>query len=184
MSQVSAKLRITTLVVLFTFCSMMMGTATGAMAAPAAPAPAHAHSGASAYLQGTSAAGDVLNAVFTITNFSSSGNQLIANGVLNGTLTSATGVVTQIVGQTAALPVTGVTASCPILSLTLGPLHLDLLGLVIDLNQVVLNITAVPGAGNLLGNLLCAVANLLNGGNLASILNTLVTDLNAILAAL
>jgi len=30
----------------------------------------------------------------------------------------------------------------------------------------VLNITAVPGAGNLLGNLLCDVANLLNGSGL------------------
>jgi hypothetical protein len=33
-----------------------------------------------------------------------------------------------------------------------------------------LTITAAPGAGNLLGNLLCAVANLLNGtGSLAAI---------------
>jgi hypothetical protein len=78
--------------------------------------------------------------------------------------------------------VTGATGSCQILSLTLGPLHLDLLGLVIDLNQVNLNITAVPGPGNLLGNLLCDVANLLNsnGGLLTSI-----TDLlNQILGSL
>jgi hypothetical protein len=53
-------------------------------------------------------------------------------------------------------------ATCPVLNLVLGPLHLNLLGLQVDLNQVVLNITAVPGAGNLLGNLLCSVANLLN----------------------
>ena len=51
-------------------------------------------------------------------------------------------------------------------------------------DSVVLNITAVPGAGNLLGNLLCAMANLLNGGNLTGILDTLVSDLNSILAAL
>jgi len=43
----------------------------------------------------------------------------------------------------------------------LGPLDLNVLGLTVHLNQVVLNITAVPGAGNLLGNLLCAAANLL-----------------------
>jgi hypothetical protein len=49
---------------------------------------------------------------------------------------------------------------------------------------VVLNITAVPGGGNLLGNLLCAVANLLNRSNLSGALNTLVADLNSILAAL
>ncbi|HVN22269.1 MAG TPA: hypothetical protein VMU05_26010 [Dongiaceae bacterium] len=70
------------------------------------------------------------------------------------------------------------------MNLVLGPLNLDLLGLTIHLNQVVLNITAVPGAGNLLGNLLCAVANLLNGTNLSGILDTLVADLNQILGAL
>jgi hypothetical protein len=53
------------------------------------------------------------------------------------------------------------------------------------LNQVVLNITAVPGAGNLLGNLLCDVANLLNGGGaLSTLLTQLQTLLNQILAAL
>jgi hypothetical protein len=50
------------------------------------------------------------------------------------------------------------------------------------LNQVVRNITAVAGAGNLLGNLLCAVANLLNGESLIGILDQLVSDLNAMLA--
>ena len=55
--------------------------------------------------------------------------------------------------------------------------HLDLLGLNVDLNQVVLNITAVPGAGNLLGNLLCSVAGLLDGSGingLANLLNRLL----------
>ena len=46
--------------------------------------------------------------------------------------------------------------------------------------QVVLNITAQPGPGNLLGNLLCDVANLLNGG-LSGLLTNLVADLNNIL---
>lgn len=54
--------------------------------------------------------------------------------------------------------------TCPVLALTLGPLHLDLLGLVIDLSQVNLSITAQSGAGNLLGNLVCGIANLLNSG--------------------
>jgi hypothetical protein len=52
----------------------------------------------------------------------------------------------------------------PILNLVFGPLDLNLLGLQVHLDRVVLNITAQPGAGNLLGNLLCAVAGLLNGG--------------------
>ena len=52
---------------------------------------------------------------------------------------------------------------CPILTLVLGPLDLNLLGLRVQLNRVNLRITAVSGPGNLLGNLLCAVAGLLNG---------------------
>ena len=67
--------------------------------------------------------------------------------------------------------------TCPILDLTLGPLHLDLLGLVVDLNQVHLTITGQQGPGNLLGNLLCGLANALNGGGgggLAGLLNRLL----------
>ena len=47
-----------------------------------------------------------------------------------------------------------------------------------------LDIIAVAGAGNLLGNLLCAVAGLLDGGPLAGLLGQLQTLLNQILAAL
>jgi hypothetical protein len=53
--------------------------------------------------------------------------------------------------------------SCDVLNLVLGPLDLNLLGLQVHLNRVVLDIVAVTGAGNLLGNLLCAVAGLLDG---------------------
>jgi hypothetical protein len=42
---------------------------------------------------------------------------------------------------------------CAVLHLVLGPLHLDLLGLVVDLNKVVLDLTAIPGT--LLGNIFC-----------------------------
>jgi len=48
--------------------------------------------------------------------------------------------------------------TCSILDLVLGPLHLNLLGLVVDLNRVHLTITANP-AGGILGRLLCGVAN-------------------------
>lgn len=78
-------------------------------------------------------------------------------------------------------------AACDVLNLVLGTLHLDLLGLVVDLNQVVLDITAVPGAGNLLGNLLCGVLGLLDiPGAIAAVvqlvgnLNTLTTLLGTL----
>src|SRR5688572_3371592 len=82
--------------------------------------------------------------------------------VVDGTLTAVGTFVGTIGGQqqstAATSAITQVTGTCQILDLTLGPLHLDLLGLVIDLNQVHLEITAEQGPGNLLGNLLCAVA--------------------------
>jgi hypothetical protein len=42
---------------------------------------------------------------------------------------------------------------CPVLHLVLGPLHLNLLGLIADLNKVDLDLTAIPGT--LLGNIFC-----------------------------
>jgi len=74
-------------------------------------------------------------------------------------------------------------ATCDILHLTLGPLHLELLGLVVDLNQLQLDIVAQSGSG-ILGDLLCAVANLLNSTNLSSLLQQLVNALNNLIAAL
>ena len=118
---------------------------------------------------------------FNIQQFANQNGNLVAIGTLVGTLTNAAGQVTSVVINNVTAPVTAATGSCSILSLTLGPLHLDLLGLVIDLNQVNLNITAQPGPGNLLGNLLCDVANLLNGGgilgNLSNLLNQLLGSL-------
>jgi hypothetical protein len=53
---------------------------------------------------------------------------------------------------------TSQTAPCPVLNLVLGPLNLDLLGLVVDLNQVTLTITATPGGGTL-GDLFCSLSH-------------------------
>ena len=74
-------------------------------------------------------------------------------------------------------------APCDILHLDLGPLHLDLLGLQIDLNRIVLDIVAHTGAGKLLGNLLCAVAGLLDGG-LGGVLGRLANLLDRIIGRL
>ena len=75
--------------------------------------------------------------------------------------------------------------TCPILNLTLAPIHLDLLGLVVDTSPICLSITAIPGGG-LLGDLLCGVANLLNGGlDLGAILGGLTgADLGTLLSGL
>jgi hypothetical protein len=61
--------------------------------------------------------------------------------------------------------------SCQVLKLILGPLHLDLLGLNVDLygkdkqSPVIVTISGLPGHG-LLGDLLCALAG---GGNINSL---------------
>jgi hypothetical protein len=102
--------------------------------------------------------------------------------VVNGVLTAVGTITGGGVSIPFQVPVTGTQGTCEILSLTLGPLHLDLLGLVVDLNQVVLNITAQSGSGQLLGNLLCEVAHLLDSPNTA--LDELASLLNRILAAL
>ena len=75
-------------------------------------------------------------------------------------------------------------AACDILTLVLGPLHLDLLGLVVDLNQVVLEITATTGSGDLLGNLLCAITGLLDAGSLGQQVVNLLNQLIGVLGSL
>uniref|UniRef100_A0A7D5GN26 Uncharacterized protein n=2 Tax=Natrinema halophilum TaxID=1699371 RepID=A0A7D5GN26_9EURY len=50
-----------------------------------------------------------------------------------------------------------------VLHLDLDGLFLDLLGLEVNLNSVTLDVSARPGEGNLLGNLLSAVAGLMDG---------------------
>jgi hypothetical protein len=154
---------------------------------------------------GTSAAGETVtfNGSFRVTRFVNSGGQIFAQGVLTGIATKTVGgVVTasesivrtvsmavdttqQTAAAAAAAPMAvapiSTQAVCDVLHLVLGPLHLDLLGLVVDLNRVVLDITAESGPGNLLGNLLCAVVGLLDGGGST---NSIVTVLNQILGAL
>ncbi len=148
-------------------------------AASAQPAASHP---LTTPISGTLSNGDTFAGTFNITKFVSRSNHLFAVGTASGAVKNASGATVANVASTpAALPVTNAVASCSILALTLGPLDLNLLGLYVHLNQVVLNITAIPGAGSLLGNLLCAITNLLNGG---TPLAGLVGILNQILAAL
>jgi len=74
---------------------------------------------------------------------------------------------------------------CQILFLDIGPIFLDLLGLELDLSQIELDLTAVPGPGNLLGNLLCAVVGLLDGdGFLDGLFDELIGALEGLLDAI
>ena len=125
---------------------------------------------------------------FTITNFVRQADQVLAVGTVVGTTIGDAGTAGITFVRQVAVPLVSIEQApnaCQILTLVLGPLHLDLLGLVVDLNQVVLNITAEPGPGNLLGNLLCAIAGILDPtGGLATNLARLVELLNRLLGSL
>jgi hypothetical protein len=154
-----------------------------APAASAAP-PINATAPSTLNVAGTTAAGGTFTGTLTNLQFVNQNGALNVVGNLTGTLTNAAGAV---LGNVTNLPVTlPVTAaqggnSCQILDLTLGPLDLNLLGLVVHLDTVHLNITAHRGPGNLLGNLLCAVAHLLDGNSptsgLAALLNRILSIL-------
>jgi hypothetical protein len=181
--------------------AVTLATAVGLFATTANAAPVIAKSStttaaAPAAQRGTLAstvAGTFTNAdgqgtfagTFTPKKFSVVNGVLEATGLVKGTLTDASGTSLGTVSQTATIPVDRTNAAdavgCNVLNLTLGPLNLNLLGLVVTLNQVHLVIPAVPGAGNLLGNLLCAVTNLLNGTGSLAVIAVL---LNGILALL
>jgi hypothetical protein len=110
--------------------------------------------------------------------------QTYANGVLHAKLVRGGGAVVGHVSRQITVPVKNaknpqMQAVCDVLHLVLGPLDLDLLGLQVHLDKVVLDVVARSGAGNLLGNLLCAVTGLLDGNQLrlANILNRILAIL-------
>ncbi|MGC0250285.1 hypothetical protein [Pseudactinotalea sp. Z1748] len=120
----------------------------------------------------------------TLSNLTATAVDGVVN--LSGTLTGMAGD-TEIT-QDFTAPITELATpdsqpgGCQILFLDLGPIFLDVLGLQVDLSPIELDITAVPGAGNLLGNLLCAVVGLFDSpGNPV---NAITNLLNRILDGL
>src|SRR5205085_1576971 len=86
----------------------------------------------------------------SITGVANNALQLIANATTAG-------------GQSLQIPLTLTNttpnAATPILDLHVGAIHLDVLGLKVDTSDICLKITAQPGSGNLLGNLLSDVSH-------------------------
>ena len=156
--------------------AMLASTTAPAQAAQAAQAQ---RTRAGISMPVTSAATSAARFVGTLdlNQFVATPNGVLATGTITGTLTDVLGNVTTVV-RNVAIPITVTETACDILHLELGPLDLDLLGLVVHLNQIVLDIDAQPGPGNLLGNLLCGVAGLLdNPSRLARLLNDILAIL-------
>jgi hypothetical protein len=102
-------------------------------------------------------------------DFNEATNEVLTTGRVIGTVTQD-GVTERVnMAFTEWLPVsTGLNTfqnggqECPILFLDLGPIFLDLLGLQLDISPITIELTAVRGPGNLLGNLLCALVGILD----------------------
>jgi len=151
------------------------------------------------------ATGLAIDFIFTITGFSydEPTGRLLASGNLNNQefTNKPVGLIADpappSVGDNARRQLRALQgtnpAVCDVLFLDLKGLFLDVLGLTVDLDPVVLDINAVPGAGNLLGNLLCALVGLLDGGLfgllgglgglslLTTIINQILTGINGLL---
>ncbi len=174
----------------------LMAAPTAAPGADALPLPATGTFTDAAGGTGT------FNGTFYVTKFAVAGDELVAKGILSGTLTDSTGDALGSVFKSVSIPVTNVgtaaagagrvstmaitpAVTCDVLHLELGPLDLDLLGLVVHLDQIVLDIDAESGGGNLLGNLLCAVVSLLDGpaalSEIANLLNQILDLLSGLL---
>ena len=145
----------------------------------------------------TARTGEQVVGTFNISSFKVVNGTLTAFGTFEGTVDgvaktdpTASAPVNAISTGAASSAITAQqNGTCNILDLTLGPLHLDLLGLIVDLNEVHLTIDAQQGPGNLLGNLLCAVAGLLDntgggGGGGGGALNGIANLLNQIISIL
>lgn len=142
---------------------------------------------------------------FAIQRYVPKGKKVYAVGKLTGTL-NGRHVTKQDVSMPAKLTkhsksaAQAAASSCTVLHLQLGPINLNLLGLRVQLFggtnpskplPITLLITAVPGKGNLLGNLLCDLTGALNptgvlgqlAGNKSQLAATL-TSLTSLLGAL
>lgn len=140
------------------------------------------------------AAGDVIatfEGEFRLQGFKARGDELVAVGRVSGQVKNTAGqVIRNVKNAPVALPVdleqSGFGAAgagqvsccqaqlleCDVLNLVLGPLDLNLLGLEVSLNQVVLDIVA-DTTGGLLGQILAILCGL----NLAGLLDSLLGSL-------
>jgi hypothetical protein len=147
------KLRVVSFAVLFALASVFVFAPMSSAAKPPTPTT----DGFSTAVTGTLSNATAFTGTATLLDFTNK------NGVLSVVFSLTDAAGTLLGTFTAPIALTS-GASCDILFLDIGPISLDLLGLTLDLSRITLDINAVPGAGNLLGNLLCAVAGLLDGG--------------------
>jgi hypothetical protein len=136
-------------------------------------------------ITGTAKHGKKFTGTFTIDRFVSRSGKLYAVGTVKGRLKGRR-VIRRNVSAPASLTrqaqtsqITPTPHSCQVLSLNIGAIDLNLLGLRVRTLPIVALIEAVPGANNLLGNLLCTITGLLDPntlttGQIAALLNAIL----------
>ena len=159
----------------------MVSSPASAMPRAAAP-PSSSGTLTTAIMQAIAGVG-TFTGTLTVNSFSLVNGAINAVGTVSGTLTDTTGaVVGTITNQPISIPLASFTGTCTILTLHTGAINLSVLGLNVSLSPIDLVITATAAPGNLLGNLLCAVAHLLDSNaSLGAISNLLNQILSAIL---
>lgn len=124
-------------------------------------------SGQATTQKGKAKQGLTFQGTFEIEEFTLEDGEIVASGTISGQLVNKPGkkpkkgqVATDVEVSipVSALQVIETETGCQILALAVGPVDLNLLGLNIHLNEVVLDVTADPTEG-ILGDLLCALAD-------------------------
>ena len=140
-------------------------------------------------MTGTAKNGKKFKGTYTIKRFTRSGSKQYAVGTLKGRLKGRRVKREDVripaalarAAQAAQIPPTP--NACQILNLTLQPIDLNLLGLRLRTSRIDLRIEGVPGAGNLVGNLLCGIPGILDPQAATPATPSLLTQvLNALLA--
>jgi hypothetical protein len=151
-------------------------------------------------ITGTTSAGGTFNGLFALQRFASRGNDIVAVGVISGTVINATGDVvgTVLTGPVSLLvadprgtasipapshqravwdheapaPVAGIVLAqaCDVLNLAIGAIDLNVLGLVVHTDPIALAISG-DSAGPL-GAAICLVLNAV--GSIVNLLNTIL----------
>ncbi len=136
--------------------------------------------------------GKKFTGTYTISRFTQSGGKVYAVGKLKGKLKGRTVRKSNVripatlarhqTAGAAQLPPNPTAGACQVLDLVLQPIDLNLLGLHLVTSRIEVLLEAIPGAGNLLGNLLCAITGILDPqattpaspSQLAQVLNALL----------
>ena len=140
-------------------------------------------------MTGTAKNGKKFNGTYTVKRFTHSGSKLYAVGTLKGRLKGRrvtknnVRIPASLARPASAAQIPPTPNACQILNLTLQPIDLNLLGLRLRTSRIDLRLEGVPGAGNLLGNLLCGITGILDPQAATPATPSVLTQvLNALLA--